>query len=813
MSTSFCRVLPLVAALWASPTVAQSFIAYHDADGSEHDAQYQKLSSSGYRLISLSSYGGVSNTQYAAVWAQRSGPSFVGFRDLTSTEYQQLLDFSCGNMTPALLSATGSAADPRFSGVFEKTGNPCHARHGIDESELATEVGDARKKGLRIASIDAYGDASDTRYVVAFEPNAEKLGWGHYIAYGSSTHQLFFDTMGQTLARPVDIVFNDDRTRFVAVWEDTSVGLSYSHHDMTSAEYQDKFDEYLAKGHYPINVRAAGTPGVFAATWAKTDVPDGRKFSMTGVDVPELVLFDSWVQQYMTDTATRAASLAIVKDGRLMLARGYTWAEQGYPLAQPDSLYRTASISKPLTSIAVHQEMALQPSAIAYDTAMADLFGNPVYADPQSNAIQVMHLLTHTSGWDRDAQTGSGVDPMFYDRTIASALGISIPISTTAIRRYMESQMLDFAPGTESRYSNYGFSLLGRILEVLNPGKTYDDILQERVFAPLGITRAGIGAAHVTAAVPGEVLYHPAALGVAQSVNAALEPWVPSQYGGWNQGNLDAHGGHVITAPDYAKILAAFDLGAQNPILGPVQTANMWTEPAAPFIQAGPNINSAYLKGWVRNSVKGPGGTNLDLYEHAGSLPGTRTYIGRREDGVSFVFLTNGHEALNGAHGDELSSIANVIGSWPDHDLFPSVGLPALRHVPGSVNPFGASCVGSFGTPGTSYVGTPEVGMVFTPTLILARPQSPAFLLLGQRTQVPLPGGIGCFRYTTAGMILPATTSPAGTAQIALPMPATPALIGYVFAAQYAFLDSSAGSAGIVTTNGLDIKLGGWLGF
>ena len=530
---------------------------------------------------------------------------------------------------------------------------------------------------------------------------------------------------------------------------------------------------------------------------------------------PGLEAFDPILAGLVQRFSLPGAGFAIVKDGRLVLARGYTWAESanGYPLAQPESLYRIASCNKPLTSIAVHQEMALQPASIAYGSDMADYFGNPAYADPRSNRIKVMHLLTHTGGWDRDATTGSGYDPMFIDTTIATTLGIPLPVSTTDIRTYMDAQLLDFTPGTESRYSNYGFSVLGRILETLNPGMTYDDVMQERVFAPLGITRAAIGASYLSGALPGEVMYHPDALAVAQSVNEASRPWVPSHHGGWNQPNLDSHGAYVMAAPDFAKVLAAFDLGDQNPILDPVQTANMWTAPAAPYITPGPNIASHYLKGWMRNTVTDGSGAKIDMYEHGGSLPGTRTYIAHRVDGVSFVFFTNGNGSLGSAAGDQLSDLANGVRSWPRHDLFPQVGLPSLHHVPGSVVPYGKSCPGSAGTPGASWIGVPETGNDLQLVCTLAPPFAPAFCLLGPKIQLPIPGPGGCLLLANPIIAVPTPVSAVGTATLPLAIPSNTALIGGSFAAQYLILDVAAGNTRLVSTNGLLVTIGGWLGF
>src|SRR3954462_11619113 len=78
-------------------------------------------------------------------------------------------------------------------------------------------------------------------------------------------------------------------------------------------------------------------------------------WTVTGTIVPALKKFDDAVQAMMSQHDVRAASLAITKDGRLVHARGYTWADASYPITQPDTQSRFASCSKLFTSIAVHQ--------------------------------------------------------------------------------------------------------------------------------------------------------------------------------------------------------------------------------------------------------------------------------------------------------------------------------------------------------------------------------------------------------------------------------------------------------------------------
>src|SRR5690606_13219030 len=151
----------------------------------------------------------------------------------------------------------------------------------------------------------------------------------------------------------------------------------------------------------------------------------------------------------------------------------------------------------------------------------------------------------------------------------------------------------------------------------------------------------------------------------------------------------------------------AFDLGSANPLLDETQTNAMWS--VAPG-------TSTTLRGWfLRNVDDGDGGT-VRMFHHNGKLSGAASVIARREDGVSFVFFTNSDTSMFGTvECVELSDLGNGVARWPNHDLFPAVGLRPFRsHRPGTIRAYGSSCGGGSTVPMTlAGSGTPEVGQAF----------------------------------------------------------------------------------------------------
>jgi CubicO group peptidase (beta-lactamase class C family) len=260
---------------------------------------------------------------------------------------------------------------------------------------------------------------------------------------------------------------------------------------------------------------------------------------------------------------------------------------------------------------------------------------------------------------------------MFNDVNTVEAFNAALPASKSKIASYMAGQMMQFGPGTDSIYSNFGFSLLGRIVEKKTNSFSYTVAVKNTVLAPLGVTRANLGRSLWAIRAAGEVRYHGAGLWAAPSVMSSSRPWVPGTYGGFNLENMDSHGGWTMAAPDYAKVLAAFDRGTSNPILHQSTAENvMWQVPVG-FAMSVPNLPRKWFKADV--------GGGITAYGHNGELPGSAALTFRRSDKLSFVVFINKDVWLwikGQALGNALNAEAAKITTWPTNNLFCSVGIP-----------------------------------------------------------------------------------------------------------------------------------------
>jgi N-acyl-D-amino-acid deacylase len=358
---------------------------------------------------------------------------------------------------------------------------------------------------------------------------------------------------------------------------------------------------------------------------------------VTGPALPGFTAVDTAMLSLLEKHASPGGQLAVAYRGRLVLSRGYGYADRDtHALATPDSLSRIASLSKLLTAVAIltlveEGRLDLDAPAFALLPHLTPARGRT--PDSRLSAITVRHLLHHTGGWDRDK---SG-DPMFKPAIIAAAIGTPPPATTEAIIRYALGEPLDFAPGTRYAYSNFGYAVLGRIVEKLS-GQPYADTVRTRLFAPLGVTRPFLGRTAWEQRDPAEFRYHEQpGIAPVRSVFPATRTSVPQPYGGFYLEAMDAHGQWVTSAADYLRFLCALDGSRPPALLSPASLALLTERPAAPLAQ---DSAAYYGLGTQVRPIHGRSGLGANWW-HSGSLSGTITYSVRLASGWSWVAFFN----------------------------------------------------------------------------------------------------------------------------------------------------------------------------
>ncbi len=395
---------------------------------------------------------------------------------------------------------------------------------------------------------------------------------------------------------------------------------------------------------------------------------------VTGKAGQGLEAINALMQNFLAKHRAPGASLAITDHGRLVYARGFGYADVATrEPATAESLFRIASVSKPITAVAIMQ--LVESGKLKLDDKAFDILDEyephleeDAKVDERQSDITILHLLQHRGGWDRD----KSFDAMFQSERFAQAVGEPAPASQAAIIRCMLGLPLDFAPGERYAYSNYGYCLLGRVIEKLT-GQSYEDYVKQHVLQPIGATRMAIGATHLSGRREGEVRYYDT--NVETSVHAdTVGQRCPPPYGAWYLESMDSHGAWIASAVDLVRFAAALDDEDNSPLLKAESIKAMFERPPglAGHDKDGKGLKVCYGVGW---QVQHGGDGELTMQMHGGSLPGTSTKLVRRSDGRNFAVLFNAREtALTGRLAEDISGELNraisEVDAWPDADYF-----------------------------------------------------------------------------------------------------------------------------------------------
>lgn len=407
----------------------------------------------------------------------------------------------------------------------------------------------------------------------------------------------------------------------------------------------------------------ASTPGATAVA------PDA--IPVTGEAVPDLAAFDDVMTKAMATWSLPGAQLAIARDDRLVYSRGFGYASvEDQEEVQPASRFRIASNTKPITAVAVL--MLVDSGDLALDTPVFPLLGYepPANApvDPRLDSITVEQLLVHSGGWNSSA----GYDPQYLPWPLLAShvLQAEIPAEAETIVRYMITQPLDFDPGTQSAYSNFGYNVLGRVIERVS-GRPYEDFVIEKVLSPAGIMSMAIGGTTLDERMDDEVRYYAPP---GQEPRPSVFPgggFVPVGYGSFYMRSLDAHGGWIGTAADMVRFALAVDGRKGTSLLQPATVTAMESTPRPPSAAAGAgNVEESLGLGW--NSV--PQGDGYE-WSHAGALEGSNVaWMVRKPDGTTLAFVANSlpedYGSFFGEIIGELQRLMQATTTWPDTDLF-----------------------------------------------------------------------------------------------------------------------------------------------
>ncbi len=321
---------------------------------------------------------------------------------------------------------------------------------------------------------------------------------------------------------------------------------------------------------------------------------------------------DRYLAGLVSKKSVPSASLAIVKNGKVIYAKAFGKSDlENEVSATPTTVYRLGSITKQFTATMIMQ--LVSEGKLKVDQPVRELLTDLPTA---WSKVTVRNLLNHTSG----IKSYTEVKGIFADAALK-------PTTPAGILKTVESEPLQFEPGSRWHYNNSGYEVLGMVIEKLDARK-YAESLKARILRPLGMNQ--------TYFTSEQDLVPHRAHGYSPTIGGFRNaPYL----------NMDwpyAAGSMESTTLDLAKWDAA--LYGEKVLSKPLLT-QMWTKTV---LTNGKTENYGF--GWQLESIKGQ-----PTVEHGGGIHGFATYIKRvPTSSLTIILLVND----DGADSNKIASEA-----------------------------------------------------------------------------------------------------------------------------------------------------------
>ncbi|WP_053002455.1 serine hydrolase [Kordia jejudonensis] len=615
----------------------KSHRARHALSSAQYQTEVNNFVRAGYKLTYVDGYYVNGKTRFAGLWEKGNPSEQILRHNLTSKQFQQEFSKNHNNGYRLVhIDGYSNGKKALYAAIWEKQSTRgLRARHGLTGTQYAAEFRKNKSDGYRLVHISGYGVKGRTYYAAIWKKGNPN---GYIARHGLSSKQ-YQETVTKYWKQGYRVTQVDSydvrkKTYYACIMEKKS-GRFTARHLMNAKDYQLEFDNHYYQGYVPISVsghdagKSAGYTAAFknVTTWKSSDTNQ----------------LDSKIKKVMKDFKVPGVSIGIVKDGKLVYAKGYGYGnKEDKTIASATSLMRLASVSKPITAVAIMKLVEQKKLNLSDKVFSNKLLGTNYGKKSLSNrekAITVQQLLEHTAGgntWDNNLKP-EGIDtwgaPMFQKKNLSQ---------DKLIGWVLDDRNPSHTPGTRYHYSNYGYCLLGRIIEK-KTGKNYESYVRNSILKPCGISQMVIGANEKKKRKYKEVIYY-----------SNGNPYALQMQ------RMDSHGGWIGSAIDLMRFMVRVDKqSSKKDILKSSTITTMTT---------GSSANGGYAKGWSVN------GNN---WAHGGSMSGTGTYMKKMSNGVSYVFLTNfskNYEEGDPTHRSELKkAMEEGIGAikfWPDLDLF-----------------------------------------------------------------------------------------------------------------------------------------------
>jgi CubicO group peptidase (beta-lactamase class C family) len=373
-------------------------------------------------------------------------------------------------------------------------------------------------------------------------------------------------------------------------------------------------------------------------------------------NLEETKKMDDQIEHFMRRWEIKGASLAIMKNERLIYAKGYGWADrEAGDSTEVRHIFRIASVSKLITAAAIMKlwedgKLSLSDKIFA-DNGILNLPQFSEIRDKRVKDITIEQLLRHKGGFSNRAG-----DPMFNLAEVSKKLNLARAATTDEIISYALSHRLGYQPGSGTRYSNVGYLILSRVIETVS-GESYQEYVKKSVLYPAGVYDMHIAGNLYSDKLSNEVKYYGANDEEMVESYDGSGRLMPRWYGGNNIEALLGAGGWVASPSELLKLVAALD-GRDN-------IKDLLSKECIEIMTS--SSSSTLPIGWAKCTPNGE-------WSRTGTLSGTSAMVKYNRNGYSWVFVTNTSSWKGSRFPGYIDAFfrgaIHKVADWPQRDLF-----------------------------------------------------------------------------------------------------------------------------------------------
>jgi len=363
---------------------------------------------------------------------------------------------------------------------------------------------------------------------------------------------------------------------------------------------------------------------------------------ISGKQVKELQSFDRVVTGAMVAWNIPGGSVAVGKNGKIIYARGFGYADNKQTQVMPNTLFRIASVSKIITGMTILK--IIEEKKLFLEDNVLDILDKVInkqdITDQEWNNVKVKNLLRHDSGVPCiDCGNSKWLKNEFEEKGEKRA-------TPQAVLSYLVKQKLQNKPGSQYQYNNNNYLILGRIIEQVT-GKEYEKYVKDQILRPMGIINMKIGKTLKKDKDQMEVEYDISQMThTVRTIFPEDGEFVSAPYGNWSMEVSEAYGGWIASAADIVRFVSFFDGFEEPQDLISKSTWNEMTKmPMTPY-------NSTDKDSWQGLAWRVTRNGEDCNYWHSGVFDETRAKVVRTADGYIWCFIFNGN-----ANQDEVDSL------------------------------------------------------------------------------------------------------------------------------------------------------------